>query len=1175
MSWVLFSLTALMAGTTWLPSVYADEAEWIWAPVKTSADKAAGLSFFRRKLNLRGAESGEIWIRCDQQYLLYVNGVKIGSGKDWSQQDFYDISPYLLNGTNVIAVEGLKSEPGPAGLAASVLIKDQSGSTSSYSTNNAWRTSVRRQMGWQQRGFRDARWQAARSLGKLGATPPWGEVAGGKSKSKRARFEVMREFRVEWVVKGKDTGSLLAISFDEFGNILASRENGPLLLVLDSNKDKIADDVTVYCDQLKNCQGILGMNGEVYATADGPEGAALYRLRDTDRDGVADKVAAIVKFKGRMQEHGPHGLRLGPDGLIYMVCGNQTQLATPPLEASPHRYVYEGDLVQPRYEDPRGHARNIKAPGGIILRVAPDGSVLERFAGGLRNPYDIAFDGHGELLTWDADMEWDQGTSWYRPTRIHQVTAGAEFGWRSGWAKWPSHYIDSLPAVLETGNGSPTGLAFYDHVMYPARYHGMLFMGDWARGQIMAVQLARNGAGYKGTAKVFLEGHPLNVTDLEVGPDGWLYLCTGGRGTEGGIYRVTWTGSVPRQVQDLGQGIEVALRQPQLDSAYARQRIAVVKQKLGAGWEQQLTKIARQTEAPVKRRTRALQLMQLFGPAPPEDLLRELLADRDANVRGMAVYLIGVRGAAEFADRLAKLLEDPEPWVQRRACEALVRGGYPLPVDRLIPLLASNDRYVAWAAAKALQTVPVDRWQEKVLNSPYQRVVLAGSAAMLSAHPDTATCQAILQQMRTLMRGFVSDANFLDLLRICQLAVGRGELDEQEKAAFATQLSAEYPAGNAMINRELIRLLACLQASGIADRLLEQLEAGLETEDRIHLAVHAPHFVTGLSSPQRFKMLEHFVALREAVTSSNQAEYLDVAARDFVSRMSDSERVEVLAQAERWPQAALGAIARLPASLEEGQLQQLQALDQKLASREDQPAEKLRIGIAAVLARSQAPTAMAYLRKLYDQEPERRGVLAMGLAQVRDANNWPYLVRCLPIVEGNAAQEVIAALADMDLAPQSPRPVRDLILQGLKQNSDAGRRQILALLEKWTGHRMGGADDPPASRLAAWQDWFAEQYPDQPEAKLPGPSRDDRYTYQQLLHYLASDQGREGDAGHGAAVFRKADCAKCHRHGPQGKGIGPDLTTVASRLQEKEILQSIVYPSHVISDRYGTKVVET
>ena len=56
-------------------------------------------------------------------------------------------------------------------------------------------------------------------------------------------------------------------------------------------------------------------------------------------------------------------------------------------------------------------------------------------------------------------------------------------------------------------------------------------------------------------------------------------------------------------------------------------------------------------------------------------------------------------------------------------------------------------------------------------------------------------------------------------------------------------------------------------------------------------------------------------------------------------------------------------------------------------------------------------------------------------------------------------------------------------------------------------------------------------------------------------------------------MFTKAECIKCHRHGTAGETIGPDLSTVTKRFHTKEILESIVYPSHVISDQYAAKVV--
>jgi putative heme-binding domain-containing protein len=51
-----------------------------------------------------------------------------------------------------------------------------------------------------------------------------------------------------------------------------------------------------------------------------------------------------------------------------------------------------------------------------------------------------------------------------------------------------------------------------------------------------------NGATYDATFDTFLKGKPLNLTDIEFGRDGAMYFITGGRGTQSGLYRVTYDG---------------------------------------------------------------------------------------------------------------------------------------------------------------------------------------------------------------------------------------------------------------------------------------------------------------------------------------------------------------------------------------------------------------------------------------------------------------------------------------------------------------------------------------------------------------------------------------------------------------------------------------------------------
>jgi len=148
-----------------------------------------------------------------------------------------------------------------------------------------------------------------------------------------------------------------------------------------------------------------------------------------------------------MGEHGPHAVAQGPDGRLYYNNGNHAHLKPPIDPGSPVNVAYEGELL-PHYNDSRGHAAGIMAPGGEVLRSDDDGKTWRRVVAGFRNEYDFAFNADGELFTFDSDMEWDVGLPWYRPVRVNHCPIGAEFGWRNGSGKWPVYYFDSLRVSL-------------------------------------------------------------------------------------------------------------------------------------------------------------------------------------------------------------------------------------------------------------------------------------------------------------------------------------------------------------------------------------------------------------------------------------------------------------------------------------------------------------------------------------------------------------------------------------------------------------------------------------------------------------------------------------------------------------------------------------------------------
>jgi putative heme-binding domain-containing protein len=78
-----------------------------------------------------------------------------------------------------------------------------------------------------------------------------------------------------------------------------------------------------------------------------------------------------------------------------------------------------------------------------------------------------------------------------------------------------------------------------------------------------------------------------------------------------------------------------------------------------------------------------------------------------------------------------------------------------------------------------------------------------------------------------------------------------------------------------------------------------------------------------------------------------------------------------------------------------------------------------------------------------------------------------------------------------------------------------------------------------------------------------------------LEELLATLQG--GDVRRGQAVFKstKAACSACHAIGYMGGNVGPDLTHIAKIRTERDLLESIVFPSASIVRSYEPVAIAT
>ena len=340
----------------------------------------------------------------------------------------------------------------------------------------------------------------------------------------------------------KDTqGSWVCLCHLPDGRLVASDQYGALYRVTagaaagDTKVEKL--DV-----EIGGAQGLLWAFDRLYVVRnDRGDQAGLYTVAfDGDTPG---KVTKLRGFQGAGGEHGCHAVMLHPDGKrLTVVCGNQTKLTEVATSRVPR--LWGDDHLLPRVPDGNGFMKGVLAPGGYIFNCDPEGKAAELVSVGFRNQYDAAYNRDGELFTYDADMEWDFNTPWYRPTRVCHVTSGSEWGWRNGAGKYPAYYPDNLPPVVNIGPGSPTGVSFGYGARFPKKYQDAFFICDWSYGKLYAVHLKPKGATYEAeTVEEFVTGTPLPLTDLVVNPkDGAMYFAVGGRKTQSGLYRVTYTG---------------------------------------------------------------------------------------------------------------------------------------------------------------------------------------------------------------------------------------------------------------------------------------------------------------------------------------------------------------------------------------------------------------------------------------------------------------------------------------------------------------------------------------------------------------------------------------------------------------------------------------------------------
>lgn len=429
---------------------------------------------------------------------------------------------------------------------------------------------------------------------------------------------IVQGFRVERILEGQ--GDWLSITLDPQGRFLISPRKGLLTRVAVS--DFAAGTVmvdTLDCG-VTDAQSLLYADKSLYMMGTGPDGRGVYRLLDSTGNGHYSQPRLLKQFT-KNGDHSGHTILKGDDGWMYFLSGNENKVDFKDSSVQFITKNWEQDELAPM-ESGWGH--NYVPPGGFVMRFKPDGSSWQFYCGGQRNPYDMAFSAQGEIFNFDSDMEWDYKLPWYRPTRVNHLVSGGDYGWRQGTGKRFDNYPDIWPSVLDLERGSPTSVSFGTGAAYPAKYQKALFLGDWSFGRIWAMEVLPDGASYKGKHELFIQGKPLNITDMALGPDSCLYFVTGGNGTGSGLYRIAYTGTENTEIVEPEPLTKEAQLRKWLESKHFTEPIPA---DLDTAWQYM-------DHADRFVRHAARVLLEKF---PPDNWKSKALAEKEPKAREMAL----------------------------------------------------------------------------------------------------------------------------------------------------------------------------------------------------------------------------------------------------------------------------------------------------------------------------------------------------------------------------------------------------------------------------------------------------------------------------------------------------------------------------------------------------------
>ena len=914
-----------------------------------------------------------------------------------------------------------------------------------------------------------------------------------------------------------------------------TRQDDRIRLLIDSDGDGKSDKATVFANGFNEAEmgtgaGVLAYRGDVFYTCI-PD---LFLLRDNNRDGVAETRKSLQSGYGvrfAFRGHDMHGLIIGPDGRLYFSIGDR------------------GYHINDKIKDPAS---------GAVFRCDLDGSNLEVFATGLRNPQELAFDDYGNLFTGDNNSDSGDKARWV------YVVRGGDSGWRMYYQYlsdrgpfnrekiWYPYNDDTpayiVPPIANVGDG-PSGLTYYPGTGFGDLFKNQFllcdFRGNASNSGIRAIEHEPDGAFFK-LKKVTQPIWQTLATDIDFGPDGKLYMADWVFGwvgeNKGRIYTLEDKSGddqmITREVQSLLGGelqrksiLELGELLSHRDRRIRQEaQFELVRKKAG----DLLFQVAESTTQPVLARIHAIWGIGQLARSPVkgypvyEDKYKRVadLADDDqVEVRVQAIRFLDDMVDESRRALIEAKLKDPSARVRYFAALALGKLGNVNSIPVVATMLEENqDR------DPVLRHGGIMAWLGIVKRYPDAAAKLLEFTSPGSSESCVVAATVTLRKL-----GAKSIASFLD--SSADLEAARGIYDTPIREAIpelASRLNGVVTRSEHFLGRALYANRWLGQAENA--RAISQFAANNDMP--VGLRIQAIQILKNWGNP--------------ASADPFMGQWRPLAKRDVaVAAAALKENVAFIAGAEQKVRdelvSAIGAL-------------KIENADQLLTSviESSDASDQAIVSALSSLHQLNSPQAKPMLEKMAGKFSTLSGVVAEKVLEL-----W---LKSDPESAIEAARKEL--LADQNLTPAKAQG----LVRGLQGNLGFGKTKRL-LVDLFVA--AGEEKLAPEARLDLVM--VALKSEDAEVQKAVADYQADLASTSDPLRKYA-DTLAGGDVERGSKVFfgkTEVSCVRCHKVSGVGGEVGPDLSVIGKDKSRQYLLESIVMPNKVIAKGFAQTIVMT